>query len=138
MNECSIDESSVTRFVAELLNSFERGAPFRHDLTLAALAVAVESTFSPQVDLFLDRLARLHITEIPMASRIARLVLKSRRAEPSLTVKSFKSFALDCRRLGKPMKELDPVDHPCLPPATRRIQRAHGTYPAPEVFHADA
>lgn len=135
MKKCSLDESSVARFVAELLSSFERGAQFRHDLTLAALAVAVEATFSPQVDLFLDRLARLRISEIPIASRIARLVLKSRRAEPSLTVKS---FALDCRRLGEPMKELDPLDHPCLPPATRRIQRAHGTHPAPEVFHADA
>lgn len=133
MKKCSLDESSVAHFVADLLNSFERGTLFRHDLTLAALAVAVEATFSPQVDLFLDRLARLRIAEIPMASRVARLVQRDRSLQPSLTVKSVRSFALECL---EQMKVLEPLDCSGLPPATRRIQKTPST--APEVIHADA
>jgi hypothetical protein len=51
---------------------------FPDDVVLAAIAVAVEPLPTPEVERFLEDLARVRLKEIPFAPRVARLALAER------------------------------------------------------------
>ena len=73
-----IMEDSVSGFVKDLLGNMKQGILFRHDLTLGALATALESRYTPFVEGFLKELAELRVAEMPLAPRVAAEVLNRR------------------------------------------------------------
>jgi hypothetical protein len=77
-----IDEQTLRDFVSGLLESFRVGELLPFDVTLAAVAVAVESRPTPFVDEFLSELSRLQRREFPIAIRVAQ---ECRRVHSQLT-----------------------------------------------------
>jgi hypothetical protein len=78
--EGSLTEDAIQTFVARLLGDLKVGIHFHHDLTFAALAVAMAKQTSPFVEQFLRELAELRVAEIPLAPRVAQDVLQNRPA----------------------------------------------------------
>ena len=78
----SITETSIRLFSERLLKDLQRGVLFPHDLTLAALAVALAERYTPFADEYLRGLAGLQAAEMPLSTRVAREVL-TRRASSS-------------------------------------------------------
>jgi hypothetical protein len=76
-------EDSVRLFTESLLQELKRGVHFRHDLTLAALAVALEGSFTPFAVKYLRDLADLNAAEMPYGPRVAREVLAHRSPAPA-------------------------------------------------------
>ena len=73
-----ITEAAVRLFAERLLKDLQRGVLFPHDLTLAALAVALAERYTPFADEYLHGLAGLQAAEMPFATRVAREVLAQR------------------------------------------------------------
>lgn len=73
-----VTESSIRRFVSDLLCDFKRDERFPHEVALAAIAVAVEKRVTDFVEEFMLDLARLKLAELPLAIRVARECLKFR------------------------------------------------------------
>jgi len=78
LRQRTISEDSIRDFAETLLTEMRKGVRFRHDLTLAALAVALEEQQGPFVEEFLRNFAGLSLTEMPLGPRVAREVLKIR------------------------------------------------------------
>ena len=69
-----LTEASVERFTEILMKDFVRGEQFKHELPLAALAVAIESRRTKFTEDYLLDLARLSkISEMDLAPRVAIL-----------------------------------------------------------------
>jgi len=77
--EGSLTEDAIRTFVALLFGDLKTGVHFRHDPTLAALAVALANQHAPFVEEFLRELADLRVSEIPLAPRVAQEVLQNRQ-----------------------------------------------------------
>lgn len=69
----SIAEEEIRRFVAQLLKSFKPGEAFAHELSLAAIAVAIESRNSKFSEDYLIDLARTKVVELATCRRVAAL-----------------------------------------------------------------
>jgi hypothetical protein len=78
----AIPESSIRAYCERLMQAFERGGRFPHELALAALCIALEERVTPFVEEFLLDLARLDIVEMPLAPELARECLKRWYALP--------------------------------------------------------
>ncbi len=65
----STTELSVRRFVCGLMVDLRKQVLFPHDITVAALAVAVERLSMPWIDTFLEELSSLNMAEMPFSSR---------------------------------------------------------------------
>jgi hypothetical protein len=65
----TIIPESVETFVRALQRDFRTGILFRHDLALAALAVALEGRSSRFADAFLRELAELKLAELPLSPK---------------------------------------------------------------------
>jgi hypothetical protein len=76
-----LSEETIRRFVGTLMADLRRGGPFRHDLALSALAVALERRGTEFAGEYLRGLAGLRAAEMVMSIRVARECLKDR--EPS-------------------------------------------------------
>jgi hypothetical protein len=74
----TITEDSIRDFATTLLTEVRKGVFFRHDLTLGALAVALEGRQGLFVEEFLRDLAGWSLAEMPLGPRVAREVLKQR------------------------------------------------------------
>ena len=74
-----IDDELLRKFVSSLLDDWQAGRLFAYDVSLAALAVAVESRATRFAEQFLNDLAKLHRPELPMAVRVARHALREHR-----------------------------------------------------------
>ena len=74
-----ITPTDIKKYVNELLRSFCAGKKFANEISLAAIAVAMETLPGPFAEEYIKDLARLRIQEIPLASRVARLSLSQRR-----------------------------------------------------------
>jgi hypothetical protein len=78
-----VPEDAVRLFTESLHKELKRGILFRHDLTLAALAVALEGSFTPFAEQYLRDLAKLNAAEMPYGPRVAREVLDHRSLAPA-------------------------------------------------------
>lgn len=67
-----IDEKSIRRFVSQLLSELQIGKLFPYDMTLAAIAVAIQRRPTAFAEEFLLDLARLDRAEMPISIRVAR------------------------------------------------------------------
>jgi hypothetical protein len=65
-------------FVSSLVRSLHPGERLDGDAALAALAVALESSFSAFSDEYLRRLSSVHAAEAPMSPAVARECLRQR------------------------------------------------------------
>jgi hypothetical protein len=74
----TLTEGQIESFVAKLQERFVRGQRFIGDVPFSALAVALERWRRPYAKQFLDRLASLAVSELPMSRQIAALVLRRR------------------------------------------------------------
>lgn len=82
----SIVLEEIQLFVQHLLQQFRANERFADDYVLAALAVVLESFPGRFADDFLCDLSALHIREIPLAPRVARLAMRQREASvPGIT-----------------------------------------------------
>ncbi|MEX2140154.1 MAG: hypothetical protein WD894_12890 [Pirellulales bacterium] len=85
-----ISEETIRRFVDELKAHFVRGVQFPYELTLAALAVALETWRTDFADNYLLDLARLRgYSEMHIAPRIAGLCLSGRQKAPKFIKMAF-------------------------------------------------
>jgi hypothetical protein len=73
-----LTEDSIQAFATTLLAELRKGVLFKHDLTLAALAVVLEGQATPFAEEFLRNFAGLSLAEMPLGPRVAREVLKQR------------------------------------------------------------
>ena len=87
LDEGRLSADDINSFISNLLFRFARGQQFDDDTTLAAIAVALESLDLPHsfADEYLEDLAQLRITELPMAPRVARLCLENRENTERMT-----------------------------------------------------
>lgn len=69
--EVSIDE--LRSFVEQISAKFERGKRFSEEVSLAAICVAIEDLPNSFSEEFLIDLARVNVTEIPYASKVAAI-----------------------------------------------------------------
>lgn len=74
--EISPDE--IAAFVEELLLTFSRGEHFADEITLAAIAVAIQNDPRPFAEHYLQELSNLEIVELPLAPRVAHVCLDRR------------------------------------------------------------
>src|SRR5689334_15494439 len=79
----AIESNAVTYedldiFVRGLFDEFTRRVKFQGDIVIAAIAIAVEFIPDPRFEEFLEDLGRVHIAEMPLSPRIARIVLTER------------------------------------------------------------
>lgn len=72
LRQGQLDDEDLRDFVAGLLQQFQPGDLFPYDVTLAAVAVAVELRPTPFADELLSQLARLKRHEFPLAIGVAR------------------------------------------------------------------
>ena len=77
----SLTDDQIGSFVRTLLCELQTGVHFRHDVTLAALAVALAEQRTAFVEEFLHELAELHVAEIPLSPRVAQEVLTGRQTQ---------------------------------------------------------
>ncbi len=71
-----VNEEMLRDFVAQLLQVFQPGVLFPYDLTVAAVAVVLESRPSRVAEELLSELARLDRPELPLAIRVGRECLR--------------------------------------------------------------
>ena len=83
-----ITEKDVREFVNQCLLDFRRGELFRHDISLAGLAVAMEHWKSSFAEEYLIDLARVRRPEFRSSFRIARECLKARFAFPRTQIRN--------------------------------------------------
>jgi hypothetical protein len=83
-----ITEQDIRRFVAQMLREFKPGELFRHDIALAALAVAMEHWGDGFAEEYLIDLARIERPEFRAAYRVARECLKARYRFPQTQVRT--------------------------------------------------
>jgi hypothetical protein len=83
-----VTSADVGEFVSNLLMDFRPGEVFRHDIALAALAVAMEHWHSAFAEEYLLDLARLQRTEFRCSFRVARECLNARYVFPRTQVKT--------------------------------------------------
>ena len=76
-----LSDDDLKSFVDQLMTTFQHGTRFPHDMALAALAVALESRPTPFATEYLSTLARFHLQEMPVSSRIARECLVQQQKE---------------------------------------------------------
>lgn len=77
-----IDDETIRGFVSVSLRDLKPGELFAYDLTLAAIAVAVESRATALADEYLLILAALKRPELPLAIRVARIALRAQSKVP--------------------------------------------------------
>lgn len=77
-----ISEKEVRLFVSGLLRTFEPGCVFAYDMTLAAIAAAMEHWSHSFAEEYLLDLARVLRNELRCSCRVARECLKARFALP--------------------------------------------------------
>lgn len=82
-----ITGEDVRNFVGQLLLEFRQGELFRHDIVLAALAVAMDHWRNSFAEEYLIDLARIQRPEFRASTRIARECLKARYAFPKTHVR---------------------------------------------------
>ena len=68
----------LRKYVKSLIRAFDAGMRFPHEINLAAIAVALERSLIPFANEYIRDLSALKVAEVPLASRVARLVLKRR------------------------------------------------------------
>jgi len=83
-----VTDAEVQQFVSKLLMDLRPGEVFRHDITLAALAVAMEHWHHPFAEDYLLDLARVQRSEFRCSFRVARECLKARYAFPRTQVRT--------------------------------------------------
>lgn len=110
----------VRNFVQHLLQDFRPNEKFAGDYILAAIAVALESFPGAFADEYLSDLASLHIREMPLAPRVARLAVQQRETSVSEATWREKILSIpDVRELRQPTEwkpipvsaQMDHVDH---------------------------
>ena len=97
-----VSEERLRHFVSELMKSFKPGEQFFHDPVLAALAVALQSRYTPFADEYLLDLARVgRIVEFPLSPRVAqlcRIEWGARRPRVKRKTKTFDETAFQALR----------------------------------------
>jgi hypothetical protein len=88
LKQGAITDDTLREFVSRLMQDFQRGERFMHQLVLAALAVAVERRPTEFAEEFLHDLARLQVAEMTMAIRVARECLRNRMSLAAATAKT--------------------------------------------------
>jgi hypothetical protein len=83
-----VTDAEVQQFLSKLLTDFRPGEVFRHDIALAALAVAMEHWYHPFAEDYLLDLARVQRSEFRCSFRVARECLKARYAFPRTQVRT--------------------------------------------------
>lgn len=96
----------VWEFVRGLLGNFRRGVQLPEDIVIAAVSVAVETYPVRAVQEFMEDLARVRVSEMPLAPRVARLGLAERN-------KRVTPFTLRVLRIAEPLPQpfdrFDPI-----------------------------
>jgi len=87
----AIGSSQIQLFVADLLaTKFRAKQKFSGEIVIAAIAVALSRFGGKFPTEFIEKLSSLHIQEMPLAPKIAALLLEKRRVEiPDLTLRNF-------------------------------------------------
>lgn len=107
-------------FVQHLLRDFRANEKFTGDYVLAAIAAALESFPGAFADEYLSDLASIHIREIPLAPRVARLAMQQRETSVSEATCREKILSIpDVGELRQPTEwkpipvraKMDHVDH---------------------------
>lgn len=78
----SISESEIKDFVQGLIKEFKFDEKFYYDLTLATIAVALEKCYTDFADEYLYDLSKLEVTELKIASDIAKVCLMEKEKLP--------------------------------------------------------
>jgi hypothetical protein len=79
-----LTDETVREFVTALMRDLQQGQRFSHDLSLAALAVALEHRPTPFAEEYLLGLSRLELAELSTSIRIARECSRQRRTMAEL------------------------------------------------------
>ena len=79
----ALDEEAIGHFVESLMTDLKPGMPFAHDLTLSALAVALDQRGTGFAEKFLEELAGLQAAEMSMSIRVARECLRAKSWFPA-------------------------------------------------------
>lgn len=79
INTGEVTWTDIKGYVSELIRSFCAGKKFVDEISLAAIAVTVETLPGTFAEEYLEDLASLQIQELPLATRVARLCLSGRR-----------------------------------------------------------
>jgi hypothetical protein len=75
----AIGADELREFIRTVLLGFTPNRKFADDVSIAAVAVALETHPAAFAQEFLDVLARIVAAEVPLAPRVARLCLRERR-----------------------------------------------------------
>jgi hypothetical protein len=81
LGQGAISDLTIRKFVAKLMQDLRQGERFRHEVVLAAIAVALESWGGGFADEYLNQLAALKVGEMSMSIRVAGECLKRRTSQ---------------------------------------------------------
>lgn len=105
-----ITEETLRAFCASVLSELEFGRRLPHELALAAIAVVLETRPTSFAEEFVLDLARLDLSELPIAIRVAREACRERMVLPANKTRVF--------RLGD---EETPTSEWCPAPNPREV-----------------
>lgn len=109
INSGEVTPDDITAFVEELLLTFCRGEHFADEITLAAVAVAIRNDPRPFAEEYLEDLAKLKITELPLAPRVARICLDRRHETVIRLTDRSMFFSGQISNKNFPFRETTPV-----------------------------
>ena len=104
----SISESEIKDFVQGLLKEFKFDEKFYYDLTLATIAIALEKCYTDFANEYLYDLSKLELTELKIASDIAKVCLMEKEKLPSNSYKYYKNKSEVTEEFGIKISILDP------------------------------
>jgi hypothetical protein len=78
IEEAAVSETEIRNFVSGALKDLKKDERFPHEVVLAAIAVALESSGSAFADEYLRELANLNASEMSLGIRVARECLQRR------------------------------------------------------------
>lgn len=102
----SISDQEIEAFAGELIAEFDPGTRFPHQLALAALAVALESRYTPFAQRYLAQLGALRLEELRDCIDVARECLGHRERT---TANRFKTFEVS--RVGRGRRAVSAHHH---------------------------
>lgn len=118
-----ISETDVRSFTEDVALNFQAGVVLHGEVALAALAVALETCPQDFAEEYLCDLARLKVSELGLAIRVAQECLTARLAQPKNAIRQF-SFPVRGRRSSA---EIRVVSRSTVPTALREARTAKYT-----------
>lgn len=115
----SATDADLESYVGDLMTTFRRAEKFKYETTLAFLSVALEHISTSFAQRFISDLSKLHVSEMPLSPRVARVCMQYRSKLPATQKKEF-----SVKPLGRLSMAAPQLGTPGCPPTSKDFRMA--------------